>query len=451
MSGTTIASLADLPRWVGWRNEPRADDPIKLTKIPYQLDGQKAAANNPRTWTTRAKAESAVPKIVNGHGGGIGIVLGDLSNGYMLTGIDLDTCIHSDGSFEPWAEVILKRFATYSEISPSGNGAKLFFLVQHSDFNAIEPLLNNSKTGRQFKKSGAGDHPPGFEIYFKNRYFAVTDELLEGCPDTLATIGHDDLRWLLSEAGPALTRKDTDTKAGKSRSDNSRSAAAFRIGSQMRRAGASCADFCNAVRDSPETAGWYSEKGTADDGRELYRIWEKAARNGEGWRAKLILNEANKPLAILANAITAFRHAPEWKNMLAYDAFHLRTTIRRKSPWPELPGDEWTSVHDIRAAEWLQHQDIFVGPEIAGQAIEAVAREGRFHPVLEYLNHCVWDGQPRLDLWVVDYLGSADTPYNRAVGARWMISAVARVHEPGCKVDSALVLEGDQNIGNRPP
>ena len=101
MSDTTIANLADLPRWVGWRNEPRADDPIKLTKIPYQLDGQKAAANNPRTWTTRAKAESAVPKIVNGHGGGIGIVLGDLSNGYMLTGIDLDTCIHSDGSFEP--------------------------------------------------------------------------------------------------------------------------------------------------------------------------------------------------------------------------------------------------------------------------------------------------------------------------------------------------------------
>jgi predicted P-loop ATPase len=133
--------------------------------------------------------------------------------------------------------------------------------------------------------------------------------------------------------------------------------------------------------------------------------------------------------------------------MLAYDAFHLRTTIRGKSPWPELPGDEWTSVHDILAAEWLQHEDIFVGPDITGQAVEAVARERRFHPVLEYLERCVWDGIPRLDLWVVDYLGAADTPYNRAVGSRWMIAAVARVYEPGCKVDSALVLEGDQNTG----
>ena len=37
--------------------------------------------------------------------------------------------------------------------------------------------------------------------------------------------------------------------------------------------------------------------------------------------------------------------------------------------------------------------------------------------------------------------------YLREVGRRWMISAAARVHEPGCKADCALVLEGPQGAG----
>ena len=164
------------------------------------------------------------------------------------------------------------------------------------------------------------------------------------------------------------------------------------------------------------------------------------------WYGELIKTETGTPLRILANAIVAFRQAPEWQGRLAYDVFHLRTVIRGGTPWQELLGDEWTNVHDIRAAEWLQHHRIIVGAEIAGQAVEAVARERRFHPVLDYLNRCRWDGVPRLDTWAIDYLGAPDTPYVRAVSARWMMSAVARVSEPGCKADCALILEGAQGM-----
>jgi putative DNA primase/helicase len=44
-------------------------------------------------------------------------------------------------------------------------------------------------------------------------------------------------------------------------------------------------------------------------------------------------------------------------------------------------------------------------------------------------------------------LGVVDSEYVRAVSAKWMISAVARIYKPGCKADCALVLEGPQGIG----
>src|SRR5262245_19888287 len=42
------------------------------------------------------------------------------------------------------------------------------------------------------------------------------------------------------------------------------------------------------------------------------------------WRERLIRNKG-APRALLANAITALRQAPEWAGMLSFDAFHQRT------------------------------------------------------------------------------------------------------------------------------
>jgi predicted P-loop ATPase len=163
------------------------------------------------------------------------------------------------------------------------------------------------------------------------------------------------------------------------------------------------------------------------------------------WHAKLIVTKTGAPRALLANAVIAFREAPQWVGILHFDAFHQRTMLRGKAAWSASGGERaWTPADDLRAAEWLQHQGIAVFPDTAGQAIELVARENIFHPVLDYLNRCRWDGKPRLDNWTITWLGCENTPYVRVVSARWMIAAVARVMQPGCKADCALILEGKQ-------
>jgi len=176
-----------------------------------------------------------------------------------------------------------------------------------------------------------------------------------------------------------------------------------------------------------------------------------AVRNEQpiDWRDTLMLNLNNTIRPVLANAIAAFRSAPEWEGVLAHNEFAHCTVFERPTPWMkpdrDIPG-EWTQQEDILATEWLHRQGIFVSVETTGQAVEAVARDRSFHPVRKYLKDLQWDGKSRLQSWLSDFLGVDPSPYAVAVGSRWMISAVARVFEPGCKADCCLILEGEQGI-----
>lgn len=75
------------------------------------------------------------------------------------------------------------------------------------------------------------------------------------------------------------------------------------------------------------------------------------------------------------------------------------------------------------------------------------ADRNRYHPVRDYLDRLVWDGKPRVDTWLSTYTGADPTNLNSHFGRVFMLGAVRRVLEPGCKFDYALVLEGPQNIG----
>jgi putative DNA primase/helicase len=104
----------------------------------------------------------------------------------------------------------------------------------------------------------------------------------------------------------------------------------------------------------------------------------------------------------------------------------------------------WTDEQDVLTAAWLQLHGIPVNREIAGQAVQTIAREHPFHPIRDYLNSLVWDGIERIDNWLTLYLGVGPSDYVSAVGGKFLIGAVARVHRPGAKNDTCLILEGSQ-------
>lgn len=83
-------------------------------------------------------------------------------------------------------------------------------------------------------------------------------------------------------------------------------------------------------------------------------------------------------------------------------------------------------------------------------AITNVAYHERFHPVREYLESLKWDGKPRINTWLKDYLGAVDgghPEYLAAVSRKVLCAAVMRVMRPGVMFHHVLVLEGAQDAG----
>lgn len=182
----------------------------------------------------------------------------------------------------------------------------------------------------------------------------------------------------------------------------------------------------------------------------------EAAEQRNPWLKRIQRNDEGKPLSIVANAVTVIRNDSRWKNSIGYDEMRERPVWLAPPEWDDddagmatkVRGDAIDDVDVTRAQGWLSRRyGLHVSPQIVGEAFNVVALTRPFNAAKEYIDRLKWDGEPRLNSWLAIYCGAEENDYTRAIGSRWMIGAVARVYEPGCKLDNVIVLEGEQGIG----
>ncbi len=147
--------------WVAWKFKT-VDG--KNRKVPINArTGGNAKSNLPETWSTGLTAYAFYLNHNNGGGiQGIGYVV---SESDLYVGIDLDHCRNSEtGEINPWGQDKIVRFNSYSEISPSGTGIRIF---------------TKGKLPKEGRKKG------DFEIYDTLRFFTITGHHIEGTPLTI--------------------------------------------------------------------------------------------------------------------------------------------------------------------------------------------------------------------------------------------------------------------------
>lgn len=174
----------------------------------------------------------------------------------------------------------------------------------------------------------------------------------------------------------------------------------------------------------------------------------ESAEDGEDWKAQLRITEKGAIAQTIENAVIILQHDPQLAGRLALNEMEHSIVSLSSLPWRRVRGaGQWTDADDAALRYYLERTYGLTGKDRIFDAVNVVALQNKFHPVREYLDGCVWDGVPRVETLLVDYLGAEDTPYTRAVTRKALTAAAARIYDPGCKFDYMLTLRGRQGIG----
>jgi len=166
------------------------------------------------------------------------------------------------------------------------------------------------------------------------------------------------------------------------------------------------------------------------------------------WLKHCIVNDRNKPLAILANVMTALQRDRNLSDAVAFDEMLCAPVLLHEIGRPlescerAITDEDVTSLQKYLQTAGLPH----IRRETVRDAMHLRAHECAFHPIRRYLKSLIWDGTPRIGVWLSSYLGAELNDYTQNIGRLFLISMIARVAQPGCKCDHMLVMEGRQGI-----
>ena len=169
----------------------------------------------------------------------------------------------------------------------------------------------------------------------------------------------------------------------------------------------------------------------------------------DSWKDKLVLNQMGEVEVSASNLKIILENDPNLKGCFGFNEFNRQPEALRDMPWRKLDkGKAWSNADDEDLRNYLdQVWGIRGSNNKIADVLGGVQRAHAFHPVRDYLKGLEWDGIPRVETLLIDYLGAADSKYTRTVTRMTLAAAVARIIEPGCKFDYMLTLVGPQGLG----
>ena len=139
-------------QWVMYRLMKKPGK-VKPDRVPMRANFSNASVTNPKTWCSFDDAVSALKKK---NFNGIGFVF---TGEDPYCGIDMDSCVNPKTNIiESWAKDWIDKFASYTELSPSGTGVHII----------VKGKLLSEK----------GKKKEDYEIYDRKRFFTFTGNII---------------------------------------------------------------------------------------------------------------------------------------------------------------------------------------------------------------------------------------------------------------------------------
>lgn len=167
----------------------------------------------------------------------------------------------------------------------------------------------------------------------------------------------------------------------------------------------------------------------------VYEISQMLDRTKKG----AVRNTAN-------NYVKVLRNDPLLKGSLRYNLLTCRVDVVKPLWW-----NHGTTALSEEAVDYfyiyLEKNYGLSNDKMMNRAIRGIANSNKYHPICALLSSLKWDGIPRIRYVIKRYLGGDDSDLTHECLLHFMLGAIRRVFDPGCKYEEMLCLVGGQGAG----
>jgi len=142
------------------------------------------------------------------------------------------------------------------------------------------------------------------------------------------------------------------------------------------------------------------------------------------------------------NAYKVLQHYDNLKDVFWFDTFLDKFMVK----WPNEKERPRQDHDDFKALCIMQGplQMVDIKPHMVKSAISTYCKENAKNCAQEWLNSLKWDGKNRVTLALTEYFSAPDEAWSYQVSQNMFVAMVARIMDPGVKVDNMVILEGRQ-------
>ena len=145
-------------------------------------------------------------------------------------------------------------------------------------------------------------------------------------------------------------------------------------------------------------------------------------------------------IANYTNYMNLLLKCPELQGAFSYDKYTQRYLYQSEDFSPQLI---------LEFQTWYENYYRVCNPKLCLDGLKTAAGKFSFNSATQIFDNLIWDGVSRLETVFIDLLGADDTPLVREMSKRWVVGAIKRIYEPGCKNENVLILTGPLGCGKR--
>ena len=154
-------------------------------------------------------------------------------------------------------------------------------------------------------------------------------------------------------------------------------------------------------------------------------------------RGSLEVTEKGRIRQSIQNCKHVLEHDPCLKGAICRNEMTCQIDIKKKVPWKRR-GVQMTDTDMNNLSLYLEKNYGLTSDRVITKAVDIVANNNSFHPIIDFLEGLTWDGTPRISHMLTHFFGAEDQKYTGEIMKMHMMAAISRLYEPGTKYDIML-------------